>query len=144
MRETYGKLLFYDNKPIEAFYFSTSCGHTTDGSVWGGDPVQFPYLDGCLLQESRGVLNLSTNSDFEEFIKKKDYPAYDSAFPMYRWETTVTNRQLEEEITEVGSILNITVTERGVGGIVKKLRIEGSDGIMTVNGEGTGEGKAWK
>lgn len=136
VRETYGKLLFYDNEPIEAFYFSTSCGHTTDGSVWGGDPVQFPYLDGCLLQEGRGVLNLSTNSDFEEFIKKKDYPAYDSAFPMYRWETTVTNRQLEEEITEVGSILNITVTERGVGGIVKKLRIEGSDGIMTVNGEG--------
>ncbi|ADL04773.1 SpoIID/LytB domain-containing protein [Lacrimispora saccharolytica] len=136
VRETYGKLLFYDNNPIEAFYFSTSCGHTTDGSVWGGDPAQFPYLDGSLLQDSRGVLNLSTNSDFDEFIKKKDYPAYDSAYPMYRWETSVTNRQLEEEITEVGSILNITVTERGVGGIVKKLRIEGSDGIMTINGEG--------
>ena len=136
VRETYGKLLFYDNNPIEAFYFSTSCGHTTDGSVWGGDPAQFPYLDGSLLQDSRGVLNLSTNSDFDEFIKKKDYPAYDSAYPMYRWETSVTNRQLEEEITEVGSIINITVTERGVGGIVKKLRIEGSDGIMTINGEG--------
>ena len=136
VRETYGKLLFYNEKPIEAFYFSTSCGHTTDGSIWGGDPAQFPYLDGSLLQDSRGVLNLSTNSDFEEFIKKKDYAAYDSGYPMYRWETTVTNRQLEEEITEVGSILNITVTERGVGGIVKKLRVEGSDGVMTINGEG--------
>ena len=136
VRETYGKLLFYNEKPIEAFYFSTSCGHTTDGSVWGGDPTQFPYLDGSLLQDSRSVLNLSTNSDFEEFIKKKDYPAFDSGFPMYSCETTVTNRQLEEEITEVGSILNITVTERGVGGIVKKLRVEGSDGVMTINGEG--------
>ncbi|WP_077610680.1 SpoIID/LytB domain-containing protein [Clostridium sp. Marseille-P2415] len=136
VRETYGKLLFYNEKPIEAFYFSTSCGHTTDGSIWGSDPAQYPYLDGCLLQGDRGVLNLSTNSDFEEFIKNKNYPSYDSSFPMYRWETTVTNRQLEEEITEVGSILNITVTERGVGGIVKKLRIEGSDGIMTINGEG--------
>ena len=136
VRETYGKLLFYNDKPIEAFYFSTSCGHTTDGSIWGGDPAGFPYLDGSLLQDSRGVLNLSTNSDFDEFIKKKDYPAFDSGFPMYRWETTVTNRQLEEEITEVGSILNITVTERGVGGIVKKLRVEGSDGVMTINGEG--------
>jgi stage II sporulation protein D len=136
VRETYGKLLFYGETPIEAFYFSTSCGHTTDGSIWGGDPAQFPYLDGSLLQDNKGVLNLSTNSDFEEFIKNKDYPSYDSSYPMYRWETTVTNRQLEEEITEVGSILNITVTERGVGGIAKKLRIEGSDGVMTINGEG--------
>lgn len=136
VRETYGKLLFYGETPIEAFYFSTSCGHTTDGSVWGGDPSRFPYLDGGLLQDNKGVLNLSTNSDFEEFIKNKDYPSYDSSFPMYRWETTVTNRQLEEEITEVGSILNITVTERGVGGIAKKLRVEGSDGVMTISGEG--------
>ncbi|WP_394522257.1 SpoIID/LytB domain-containing protein [Lacrimispora sp. JR3] len=136
VRETYGKLLFYGETPIEAFYFSTSCGHTTDGSVWGGDPSKFPYLDGSLLQDNKGVLNLSTNSDFEEFIKNKDYPAYDASFPMYRWETSVTNRQLEEEITEVGSILNITVTERGVGGIVKKVRVEGSDGTMTISGEG--------
>lgn len=136
VQETYGKLLFYNEKPIEAFYFSTSCGHTTDGSIWGSDPVQYPYLDGCLLQDNRAVLNLTTNGDFAEFIKNKDYPSFDSSFPMYRWETTVTNRQLEEEITEVGSILNITVTERGVGGIVKKLRVEGSDGVMTVNGEG--------
>lgn len=136
VKETYGKLLFYNDTPIEAFYFSTSCGHTTDGSVWGGDPANFPYLDGCLLQDGGGVLNLSTNSDFDDFIKNKDYPAYDVGFPMYRWETLVTNRQLEEEITEVGSILNITVTERGVGGIVKKLRVEGSDGVMTISGEG--------
>ena len=136
VRETYGKMLFYGDTPIEAFYFSTSCGHTTDGSVWGGDPAQFPYLDGSLVQAGGGVLNLSTNSDFEEFIKNREYPAYDSSFPMFRWETSVTNRQLEEEITEVGSILNITVIERGVGGIVKKLRVEGSDGVMTINGEG--------
>lgn len=136
VRETYGKLLFYGDTPIEAFYFSTSCGHTTDGSLWGGDPAQYPYLDGCLLQEGRKVLNLSTNADFDEFIKNKEYPSYDSGFPMYRWESVVTNRQLEEEITAVGSVLNITVTERGVGGIVKKLRVEGSDGVMTINGEG--------
>lgn len=81
-------------------------------------------------------MNLSTNADFEAFIKNKEYPSYDMNFPMYRWETTVTNRQLEEEITAVGTILNITVTERGVGGIVKKVRLEGSDGVMTINGEG--------
>lgn len=136
VRETYGKLLFYQETPIEAFYFSTSSGHTTDGSIWGGNPAQFPYLDGTLMQDNKGVLNLSTNSDFETFIKNKDYPSYDSTFPMYRWETSVTNRQLEEEITEVGSILNITVIERGVGGIAKKIRVEGSDGVMTISGEG--------
>jgi stage II sporulation protein D len=136
VRETYGKMLFYNGNPIEAFYFSTSCGHTTDGSIWGSDPAQYPYLDGCLLQDSRKVLDLSTNTDFTKFIKNKNYPSYDSSFPMYRWETTVTNRQLEEEITRVGTIRKITVTERGIGGIVKKLRIEGSDGVMSINGEG--------
>ena len=136
VRETYGKLLFYQDAPIEAFYFSTSCGHTTDGSIWGSDPAKYPYLDGCLLETDRSVLNLSTNAAFEAFIKDKEYPSYDSSFPMYRWETTVTNRQLEEEITAVGTILNISVTERGVGGIVKKVRVEGSDGIMTINGDG--------
>ncbi len=136
VRETYGKLLFYEDQPIEAFYFSTSCGHTTDGGVWGSDPVSYPYLDAGLLQEDRVSLNLSTNSEFLEFIKDKDYPSYDSGFPMYRWETTVTNRQLEEDITSVGVILNISVTERGAGGIAKKLRIEGSDGVTTINGEG--------
>ena len=134
--ETYGKLLFYNDTPVEALYFSTSCGHTTDGSIWGGNPAQYPYLEGSLLQEGGGVLNLSTNGDFDTFIKNKEYPSYDSSFPMYRWETTVTNRQLEEEVTEVGTILNITVTERGVGGIVKKIRLEGSDGVATISGEG--------
>ena len=35
VNETYGQMLFYNNKPIEAFYYSTSCGHGADGSVWG-------------------------------------------------------------------------------------------------------------
>ena len=134
--ETYGKIIYYNDTPIEALYFSTSCGHTTDGSIWGSDPARYPYLDGCLLQADRGVLNLSTNKDFEAFIKNKDYPSYDMDYPMYRWETTVTNRQLEEEITAVGTILNISVIERGVGGIAKKIRIEGSDGVTTIEGEG--------
>lgn len=135
VRETYGKMIFYQDVPIEAFYFSTSCGHTTDGSIWGSDPTNYPYLDGCLLSDGRGVLNLSTNAAFEAFIKDKDYPSYDSAYPMYRWETTVTNQELEEEITAVGTILNISVTQRGVGGIVKQVRVEGAGGISTINGE---------
>lgn len=136
VRGTYGKLLFYGDIPIEAFYFSTSCGHTTDGSVWGSDPLKYPYLDGCLLREERGVKNLTTNSEFLEFIRDKDFKAYDSAYPMYRWEAVVTNRQLESEILSVGTILNVTVTERGVGGIAKKVRIEGADGVTTISGEG--------
>lgn len=135
VKETYGKMLFYNDEPIEAFYFSTSCGHTTDGGVWGGDPSNVPYLQGILLRDSRQSLNLTTNSEFEKFIKDKDYPSYDSAFPMYRWETTVTNEQLLEKIGGVGTILNISVTERGVGGVAKKVRVEGSDGTKTISGE---------
>lgn len=135
VRDTYGKMIFYQDTPIEAFYFSTSCGHTTDGSIWGSDPARYPYLDGCLLSDGRDVLNLSTNAAFEAFIKDKNYPSYDAAYPMYRWETTVTNQELQEEITAVGTILNLSVTERGVGGVVKQVRVEGDGGVTTIDGE---------
>lgn len=125
-----------DDKPIEAYYFSTSSGHTTDGSIWGADASTLPYLQGIVLKDSRETMNLTNNDDFAAFIKDKDYITYESEFAMYRWHGKITNRQLEEKITGVGTILNVTMIERGVGGIGKKLRIEGSDGTRTINGQG--------
>ncbi len=44
VNETCGQMLFYNDKPIEAFYYSTSCGHGADGSVWGNEGAALPYL----------------------------------------------------------------------------------------------------
>lgn len=38
VQETYGKMLYYDGNPITAYYFSTSCGTTTNAAIWDSDP----------------------------------------------------------------------------------------------------------
>lgn len=134
--ETYGQMVFYRDSPAETYYFSTSCGHTTDGTIWGADQSAVPYLKGVSLTDSRTVMKeLTDNETFEQFIRDKDAETYDSTFPMYRWETKITNRSLEKKITGIGEIQALVVTERGTGGIAKKLKVYGSEGEKVISGE---------
>ncbi len=133
--ETYGQILTYDGKPIEAFYFSTSCGVTTDGSIWGGDPSSVPYIKSKLLGENPQGLDLSNQVDFSNFIKNKSYKAYDSEYAMFRWETYTDSEILEQKVTGIGEVREITVKSRGAGGVVKELEITGSEGVKTVSGQ---------
>ena len=134
--ETYGQMVFYGDNPAETYYFSTSCGHTTDGTIWGADQSAVPYLKGVSLTDGRTVMKeLRDNESFEKFIRDKDEKTYDSTFPMYRWETKITNRSLEEKITGIGEIQALAVTERGTGGIAKKLKVYGSEGETVISGE---------
>ena len=49
VKDTYGKVLEYDGDVITAYYFSTSCGHTTSvEDVWANG-IATPYLTGRLL-----------------------------------------------------------------------------------------------
>ena len=84
VEETYGKLLLYDGRPISAYYFSTSCGTTADGGVWGGDPAKTPYLKSVALQPGRKSLDLTSNQAFAEFIKEKDVTAYAASYPFFQ------------------------------------------------------------
>lgn len=133
--ETYGQILMYDGKPIEAFYFSTSCGTTTDGSIWGGNPDDIPYLQSIALRDDKKKMDLTDLNAFDEFIRSKGFSAYDSAFPLYRWETVTTSEILQKKVTGIGTITGVRVTERGAGGIAKKLEITGTAGNKTVNGQ---------
>ena len=136
VQETYGKMLFYDDKAVEAFYFSTSCGHTTDGSVWGSEGAKLPYLQAVERRDRRKTLDLTDNSAFDAFIRNKDVPAYDSGFAMYRWETDIGSDVLSGQIAGVGKVQNLTVTKRGPGGIAQELLVEGTDGSTTVKTQG--------
>ncbi|MEY8336583.1 SpoIID/LytB domain-containing protein [Lachnospiraceae bacterium 62-35] len=136
VEETQGEILTYYGEPITAFYFSTSCGTTTDGALWGGNAEDFPYLKSVSLQDDRKVFSLQDNYFFSQFIKNKEIPSYDSGFPFYRWEMTTTNRILEEKITGIGNITGMQVTERGAGGIVKELEITGTVGKKSIRGHG--------
>lgn len=135
VEETGGQILTYEGKAVEAFYFSTSCGATADGSIWGGDPDAVPYLKSKFLGDNPNGYDLKNNVDFDNFIRDKSYKAYDSDYSLFRWETTVTAKVLEEKVTGIGTVESIAVKTRGEGGVAQELEITGSDGVKTVTGQ---------
>lgn len=135
VQETYGKLLLYEGKPIEAYYFSTSCGTTADSSVWGSDPEKTPYLKSKALQPGGKRLDLQSNKAFAAFIKNQDIASYDSSFPFYRWNVTTNSQILTENIGGVGTVESISITERLPGGVAKTMLIKGSEGEKTIEAQ---------
>ena len=135
VKETYGEMVFIEDEPAETFYFSTSCGHTTDGTIWGASLSDYPYLKGVLLSEGAENRDFTSDEVFVPFIKANEERTYDSTFPLYRWTTTFTSKDLEQAVEDVGKIKNVTVTERGTGGIAKSVNITGSDGTRKLSGQ---------
>ena len=131
VNETFGQVLAYEDVPIEAFYYSTSCGHGTDGSVWGGDSSATPYLTAVSVDPKGKTRDLSSNESFEAFIKNGNSDAYETEFSMYRWQTKTNSKILSEKIGGVGRITGLTVTERGAGGIAKTLKVVGTEGTKS-------------
>ncbi len=113
VKDTYGKVIEYDGEVITAYYFSTSCGHTTQASdVWSGN-TDYPYLVGKLLYsgeegegaEGQGELarayeDLSSEDSFRSFIKDEALTTYDSSFNWYRWKVTINTAELTKVINE--------------------------------------------
>ncbi len=135
VKETYGKMLFYEDKPIEAFYFSTSCGHTADAGVWGTDSGKYPYLRAVEVKEGGKSLGREDNDGFESYIKREDVIAYDTSYPMFRWQTDLPADVASAQISGAGQIQDMTVTDRGPGGIAGELTVTGTDGTVTIKGQ---------
>ena len=135
VKETYGKMLFYEDKPIEAFYFSTSCGRTADAGVWGTDSGKYPYLRAVEVKEGGKSLGKEDNDGFESYIKREDVIAYDTSYPMVRWQTDLPADVASAQISGAGQIQDMTVTDRGPGGIAGELTVTGSDGTVTIKGQ---------
>ncbi len=135
VKETGGLAVFYGDTPAETYYFSTSCGYSTDGTIWGASLDDVPYLKGISLTEDREMKDLTTNDAFVPFIQGQGEANYDSGFPMYRWKTKITNQKLAEKISDIGEIQGIFVTERGTGGIAKTVKVIGSEGERILKGQ---------
>ena len=135
VKETYGKMLFYEDKPIEAFYFSTSCGRTADAGVWGTDSGKYPYLRAVEVKEGGKSLGKEDNDGFESYIKREDVITYDTSYPMFRWQTDLPADVASAQISGAGQIQDMTVTDRGPGGIAGELTVTGSDGTVTIKGQ---------
>ncbi|MBQ7795015.1 MAG: SpoIID/LytB domain-containing protein [Lachnospiraceae bacterium] len=135
VNETFGQVLAYNDVPIEAFYYSTSCGHGTDGTVWGGEASATPYLHALSIDSRGKTMDLTSNEAFEQFIKNPSSEAYESEYTMYRWSVKTNSTILSEKIGGVGRITGLAVTERGPGGLAKNLKVVGTEGSKSFNGQ---------
>ncbi|MFR4578853.1 MAG: SpoIID/LytB domain-containing protein [Clostridium fessum] len=71
VKETDGKIVYYNDTPAETYYFSTSCGYSTDGTIWGASKDEVPYLKGIGLTEKKKIPDLTDNDTFLKFIQDR-------------------------------------------------------------------------
>ena len=123
--ETKGTVMKYKGKLINAYYFSTSWGYTTDYRIWGKKKQKY-------LKETNLTTiteNISDEKIFDKYIKEKP-KSVEKKSSFYRWTTYLTTKQIENSIyknmaVNVGTINRMEINKRGAGGIVAQMTIYG-------------------
>lgn len=117
VKETYGKVITSGDDVITAYYFSTSCGHTSSmQDVWinGGktgylagkfqvnqELLRKGNLEAVQTLETGGyVLDLNDETAFRKFIKKSEYETFDSKYPWYRWKVSMSYDHISKVINQ--------------------------------------------
>ena len=126
--ETKNIIMTYNGKAIKAYYFSTSCGYTTDYKIWGKEKLK--YLRGSNLTASE-MINCDSSEQFRNFITKKP-KGYERRYPYYRWHIYLSAKQIENSVynttgVNVGEVNRIEINRRGTGGIVSQLTVYGDN-----------------
>ncbi len=106
---TAGEILTHNNKPIHAYYHSTSGGQTEAGSsLW----APFAYL--------------------------QSVADYDHDSPKFTWYSEFSQPEMKTALAkmgiQVGDVLALQTSQRSVGGRVKTLRIVGTQGTKQLDG----------
>lgn len=164
VKDTYGMVPFYNGEVIEAYFFSTSCGTTSNNSdVWDGEAL--PYLTDKLECENAPAVDFSEEAAFQNFMADSSgYEAYEKDCSLYRWNIEYTPEEMRaaldatlaqryetnpdriltlqadgsyssQPISSVGQVQDIRVTLRGKSGIVKEITIIGSAATIKVTGQ---------
>lgn len=122
VNETIGKKLWYQNQVVKTYYYSTSCGHSTDVEAWGTKQSESnQYLQGVSICDEQGN-------------------AYERSLPWYKWEAEIPQKTLENLIElntgkDIGELKNIEITNQGAGGIALQLTVTGTTKTITVETE---------
>jgi SpoIID/LytB domain protein len=115
VRQTVGEVALYKGSPIQAYYHSSSGGHTEHNeNAWGGQPI--PYL--------RGVCD---PGDYAEANPNRVW----TAGPLSGF--TVTTR-LRPYTGDIGNVTGFGGIQRGVSGQIIELRVIGRDGTAGISG----------
>ena len=163
VRETYGQVVSYNNSPISTYYYSTSCGVSSDVSVWGNASTAMPFLVNVKVNPENKSMDLSSNEAFKKYIMSTDEMDFDYGYPYYRWNVTMSLEDLSEsinnsifaryhatpknilvkqnngwvskEIRSIGKLLKIEVTKRTQSGCVREIIFYGTENTVKVSHE---------
>jgi stage II sporulation protein D len=138
VNETAGLVLKFGEEVATTYYFSTSCGYTTNETIWKNGLEENSYISGKLLNDSMERLNLRDEDAFREFILNENYETYDSGEAWYRWDMTVPVEHITETIgsmENIGNVTDIKVIERNDGGVVHRVQVVGSEGTLELTYE---------
>ena len=134
VEETAGIMLYDGDEPAQVYYFSTSCGYTTDLNAWGTEDENPDCIAGRYVGSGDPGKDMSKDENFTPFIMKKDGGSYDSSYPMYRWTAEFTGQWAKKRITGIGTIYGFFVEKRAAGGSALKIRVVGSKGEKVIRG----------
>ncbi|MCD7752553.1 MAG: SpoIID/LytB domain-containing protein [Lachnospiraceae bacterium] len=145
VESTEGVLLFDGNNLAEVYYYSTSWGFGTDGTVWGGDGQT--YLQALRIgsgtlhnslwnltgeeAESYLLQYLKSESVFRKMMDEPFVPAYESELPWFRWQavneavdvTEMEKRLKERYASDPSSVLTRNKDGSFSGGIIKSIGV---------------------
>lgn len=165
VKETRGQLLFAGNDLAQTYYYSTSCGFGTDGSIWNANNINtMPYLKSKEMTTktaSHTLEELQTEEGFANFISKTEESHFEAEESWYRW--TYEHKNIEkiaeklvsrlenypnyvftgydgehwgnEPLQEGFVITDIQVNYRGAGGSIGELLVTTDKGDFLVKNE---------
>lgn len=152
---TRGKIMMYDGIPVEAYYYSTSCGLSADETVWNNEAEScLSYLGNKNIARNSISKDYSNEEVFQDFITRYDSNDYEANEPFYRWNyridkinskgflNRIINRYkvspyyilmedqkgnyISQEPKELGDIQSIQVVKRDKSGSIDELVICGT------------------
>lgn len=100
---TAGEVMYADDEIVNAYYFSSSFGRTSNMEIWSNDEEDYPYLKIKSLNPSEKTgkkLDLSNEADFKKYIKQKEPAVFDSSSRYYRWQAKAEPSACVKEIKE--------------------------------------------
>lgn len=135
VNQTAGQVAVYEGQVIDAYFFSTSCGHTTDWKVWGEEGEYREYLQGVCVDGCNEKKNLSSEKSFAAFIKGTEQ-SFESESVWYRWRAKLDFDKLSSKWKEkLGTVQKLIIRERGTGGLIQTLMIEGENNSVDLSTE---------
>lgn len=156
-RQTAGIVMMRDGIPIVPYYFSTSCGYTSDNLAWSGKQT-LPYLISRNLT-GKADQDMTDEATASAFLQDWDASGLESGMAWYRWRCEISLETLQQLFATrlpllsaeqsvciqpvEGSLESITssilqsiqVTGRFAGGMASGLLLDYEAGQVTVTGE---------